>query len=617
MSPSHHQQWNTPEDDDGYGNPLLYEASSSLSSSSPPSALQPTFMPASWTKGNYEPSTPLWDHILNYITVTGRPISFATYMRWCLTGPYGYYTTNRHTAVDDEDLEDSSVVDSEDRQSLDRYMIGRDFVTAPEISSLFGECLAVWFASQWQRAQERFHLHQQQQHLAHERRTVDDGNPVGKTTSASLQEEVTYQWVECGPGKGTLMQDLLRASVPLNMLRPCTHIHFVEASPVLRLTQRRSLEELAKELPVRFRFVDLGSSSVTHGGDSADDNERGTRVVDSAALQTITVLWHDSLSGVVQWLHPQHQRGVLQESTATSGHPVLPSKVVTFCICQEFVDALPVYSFQKTSDGWRERLIDVAMEDNGDNKDDYHGAEDKARSVVRPKDAPIARDSRSRTDMKKPRLRVVLAPELTPSARTLLRTDHSGFMPGEDPATNIGSIVEVNPEGILLVRDIANLIGGDGSGLGAALIIDYGGEGSCDSIRAFSRHEQVSFLSRPGLVDITADVDFAALRHAVNYNFLPSGGEDGHASDNETVTACVRAYGPVTQGAFLLSMGLQERVLAVIEDDRTDEDHAENLYQSMVRLASPDEMGERFKVLAIVHHDGRNGDQPPPLGFLP
>jgi NADH dehydrogenase [ubiquinone] 1 alpha subcomplex assembly factor 7 len=576
------------EDDDGYGNPLLYE---SLSSSSPATApLRPTFLPASWTQSNYEPSTPLWEHILNYISATGRPISFATYMRWCLTHPeHGYYTTNRH-ALDEDDLDDGL-----HSGSIDRYMIGRDFVTAPEISSLFGECLAVWFASEWQRAQDR---------LQQRRRLREDGDV---TTSVSPEEEAIYQWVECGPGKGTLMQDLLRASLPLNMLRSCTHIHLVEASPVLRRTQRRSLEELTKALRVRFRFADSRSSLSTSSTpvDGGDDKDRSTWLSDASVHHTITVLWHDTLSAVVQWQqHQQHQRRVLQESTANS---VMPSNVVTFCVCQEFVDALPVYSFQKTGDGWRERLIDLAMEDDGD--DDDRDVEEQAQPAARPSETPIARDSASRR-AKKPRLRVVLAPEPTPSVRTLLNTDDRGFMPGEDPGADLGSIVEVSPEGILLARDIAKLIGDSDSGGGAALIIDYGGEGSCDSIRAFSRHDQVSVLSRPGLVDITADVDFAALKHAINQ---PPRSENKNNPVSDYLGA--RAYGPVTQGAFLLSMGLKERVLTVIEDDRTDEDHAEDLYQSLVRLASPDEMGERFKVLAIVNRDGRSDPQPSPAGF--
>ena len=153
-------------------------------------------------------------------------------------------------------------------------------------------------------------------------------------------------------------------------------------------------------------------------------------------------------------------------------------------------------------------------------------------------------------------------------------------MPNEDPPAPIGTVMEVNPEGILLAQELARIVGKQGGG---ALIIDYGQEGSHDSIRAFARHEQVHFLSRPGEVDVTADVDFAALRHGVNGLEL-----DG-----------VQAFGPVRQGDFLMAMGAQDRAIHLIESDNTSGDDAENIYQALVRLCDPAEMGERFKVLAI------------------
>jgi NADH dehydrogenase [ubiquinone] 1 alpha subcomplex assembly factor 7 len=87
-----------------------------------------------------------------------------------------------------------------------RNPIGRrgDFVTAPEISQMFGEMVGLWLADIWQRA----------------------GRP----------EPVHY--VELGPGRGTLARDVLRACAGAG-LRP--GIHLVEASTELRETQRRAL----------------------------------------------------------------------------------------------------------------------------------------------------------------------------------------------------------------------------------------------------------------------------------------------------------------------------------------------------------------------------------------
>lgn len=80
-----------------------------------------------------------------------------------------------------------------------------DFVTAPEISQMFGELLGAWCADLWARA----------------------GKP-----------DVRY--VELGPGRGTLAADALRAMASAG-LRP--QVHFVETSPVLRALQARRVPE--------------------------------------------------------------------------------------------------------------------------------------------------------------------------------------------------------------------------------------------------------------------------------------------------------------------------------------------------------------------------------------
>jgi len=151
----------------------------------------------------------------------------------------------------------------------------------------------------------------------------------------------------------------------------------------------------------------------------------------------------------------------------------------------------------------------------------------------------------------------------------------------------------------------------------------------------------VHFLSRPGQVDITADVDFRALQHAVNvaqqqkHSKLPvsppaaaaaveneksndsssSSSTDGDSGTSRLQTA--HAHGPVTQGAFLMAMGLQERIVNLMERDEVTDEQAEDFYQAMVRLVSPEQMGELYKVLAITttaRDDGAAAADPPP-GF--
>lgn len=77
---------------------------------------------------------------------------------------------------------------------------GGDFITAPEISQMFGELIGLWLADLWQRA----------------------GAPA----------DVVY--VELGPGRGTLAADVLRAMKAAGLMPP---VHFVETSPTLRQAQ--------------------------------------------------------------------------------------------------------------------------------------------------------------------------------------------------------------------------------------------------------------------------------------------------------------------------------------------------------------------------------------------
>ena len=80
-----------------------------------------------------------------------------------------------------------------------------DFVTAPEVSQMFGELIGAWFADIWSRA--------------------------GKPDMA---------YVELGPGRGTLARDALRA---LKRFGCAPEIHLVENSPALRAVQQEALPQ--------------------------------------------------------------------------------------------------------------------------------------------------------------------------------------------------------------------------------------------------------------------------------------------------------------------------------------------------------------------------------------
>jgi SAM-dependent MidA family methyltransferase len=85
----------------------------------------------------------------------------------------------------------------------DPFGAAGDFVTAPEISQMFGELLGLALADTWHRA----------------------GRP-----------DASY--IELGPGRGTLAADALRAMAKARLMPPA---HLVETSPVLRAAQKKRL----------------------------------------------------------------------------------------------------------------------------------------------------------------------------------------------------------------------------------------------------------------------------------------------------------------------------------------------------------------------------------------
>jgi NADH dehydrogenase [ubiquinone] 1 alpha subcomplex assembly factor 7 len=84
-----------------------------------------------------------------------------------------------------------------------------DFITAPEVSQMFGELLGLWAAAVWQ----------------------------------TMRSPAEIMLVELGPGRGTLMADALRAANALPEFRAALHVHLVETSAALVARQETLLAE--------------------------------------------------------------------------------------------------------------------------------------------------------------------------------------------------------------------------------------------------------------------------------------------------------------------------------------------------------------------------------------
>tara|TARA_B100000686_G_scaffold355172_1_gene470651 strand:+ start:643 stop:1725 length:1083 start_codon:yes stop_codon:yes gene_type:complete len=129
------------------------------------------------------------------------PIALSEYMSLALTHPlYGYY--------------------------MKKDPLGKngDFITAPEISQIFGELIGLWAASTWKQMG-----HPQSTHL-----------------------------IECGPGRGTLMGDFLRATKLVPNFRSAINLHLLETSPVLKKRQLALLNSASPVWHKNMRTVPTG-----------------------------------------------------------------------------------------------------------------------------------------------------------------------------------------------------------------------------------------------------------------------------------------------------------------------------------------------------------------------
>jgi len=178
------------------------------------------------------------------------PITVAEYMREVAINPiHGFYVS---------------------QEALGKH---GHFVTSPELSQMFGECVAVWLLHEWMK----------------------------------MGEPGDFQLVELGPGKGTLLTDILRT---LSKLQPGLvqgiSLHLVEVSS-------RMKKEQELELGIKDGLSKWGAS----------------------------VHWHDHIADV-------------------------PQKF-SFFIAHEFLDALPVNKFERSEDSsWREVLVDIDEEREGE-----------------------------------------------------------------------------------------------------------------------------------------------------------------------------------------------------------------------------------------------------------
>ncbi|EXJ54975.1 uncharacterized protein A1O5_12886 [Cladophialophora psammophila CBS 110553] len=498
-------------------------------------------------------STPLAKTIAQAIEVTG-PISIASYMRQCLTNPDGgYYTSSRPSAAD-----------------ADQFGTAGDFITSPEISQVFGELVGIWLMTEW----------------------MAQGRPT---------EGV--QFIEMGPGRGTLMSDLLRTIGQFKTFASAiSAVWLVEAGEGLRTKQK---DLLCGENALMKEVADQTGKNVWW---------------EATSTQGIPVRWVEDIA----LLPAQNHRG---------------AEEMPFIIAHEFFDALPIHAFES-----------VAPKPEDAQQEDAKGQ--RLTEAGQPIAKPIMAT-------KLPQWRELLVAPTTPKLTTLLASETEKSLSHKEPEPDfqltlakastpsslviperpryrplkaqVSSRVEISPESARYIQDFARRIGGsaapsaDSKGkpkhardeasqrrpAGAALVIDYGPLDTVpvNSLRAIRKHKIISPFIYAGDADISADVDFGALADAAL-----------EASPG------VEVHGPVEQGAWLMQLGIKERAGRLLRelDEKTKGGAGEEVEEVEKRRreaelgwrrlveGGPKGMGKAYKVMTIVPE---NGGRRRPVGF--
>lgn len=470
-------------------------------------------------------------------------------MRQCLTSPKGgYYTSSRGRLG---------------AEQSDQFGTKGDFITSPEISPVFGEMVGIWFVSEW----------------------MAQGYGEGRGKGGKINI------IELGPGRGTLMDDVLRTIKNFAaMVKTVDKIYMVEASDGLRQKQHRMLcGEGAKLEKTSIGWLGL-----------------------SKKYFEVPIVWVEDIS--------------LLPGIGSDTGPSTP-----FIIAHEFFDALPIHSF-----------VSVAPADASESTTSTELLDVGGRPIVRQSSASKEPQWReylvvpTKTSTVPTTVASGITPEPEPDFQLTLAkasTPTSLILPEASPRyrrlkSQPGSSIEVSPESYRYVQDFAQRIGGNkGSSSpmststsqqattcsqvtsssqvtqplqpsGAALIIDYGPSSTIpvNTLRGIRAHQRVSPFVSPGEVDLSADVDFTALAEAAI-----------NASEG------VEVYGPVEQGVWLSQMGIKERARQLLSWVK-DEDKKKEMELGWKRLVEggPAGMGKIYKVLAIVPESGGTRR---PVGF--
>lgn len=295
----------------------------------------------------------------------------------------------------------------------------------------------------------------------------------------------------------------------------------------------------------------------------------------------------------------------------------LGSDKTPFLIAHEFFDALPIHAFQSVASSPNEEQTITGL--NGPVPVNSQSCTSKLpqwRELVVTPVPPPAITTTPSASLKDtpPEFQLSLAKASTPSSLVLPESSPRYQALKSSP----GSVIEISPESQSYAAEFARRIGGTSTSpsdhqasrspttrskahpSGAALILDYGPADTIptSTLRGIRSHALVSPFASPGLVDVSADVDFTALAEAA-----------------VKASPGVEVHGPVEQGAWLARMGIKERGEMLCRTlGNGDKAGQERVSVGISRLVERGGggMGRLYKIMAIVPE---NGGRRRPVGF--
>lgn len=345
--------------------------------------------------------TPLAKKLKLIIEANG-PLSVAEYMAHCLGDPaHGYYMTR------------------------DPFGAAGDFVTAPEVSQMFGEIVGAWLIQAWSLS--------------------------GRPSPVRL--------VELGPGRGTLMRDILRVARRVPDFWAALSVHLVETSPALKARQAETL-----------------------------------------AATGIGIAWHGAFGEV-----PDGPL-LLVANEFFDALPIRQFVHIDGAWCERVVGL-----YESGALGFGLHRLPVPPPSRATGKGDLaeHGGGGGRRDGVPAVRYSAALAEWDGEDAVPPRIRN--SPPPPPSSGRARGPVPLPRSAGEEH----GAVHEICPAATALVAQIAGRLARHS---GAALLIDYGYEGPAygDTLQAVRGHKFADPLTTPGEADLTAHVDFAALARAAS-----------------------------------------------------------------------------------------------------